>query len=92
MRSGPVPIGPGMLLEVWSEATLRDLELWLLSDRLPPGASFEEMASLVEYARRGKALESRLEDANSEILSLRGELEDANSEILSLQNQLKRIG
>jgi hypothetical protein len=36
----------------WSASTLRDLRLWLITERLPPGVTFEDLAEAAEMAAK----------------------------------------
>jgi hypothetical protein len=36
----------------WSASTLRDLRLWLITERLPPGVTLEDLAEVAEIASK----------------------------------------
>lgn len=53
----------------WHAATLEDLRLWLLSERLPPGVDFDDLVLVVDMAISAadyQEMKDRCEDAEKE--------------------------
>lgn len=78
----------------WNPSRLRDLRLWLISERLPPDVSFDELAEVVEIAEENAELadlQHKLCVAEEENQELEEENQELQQENEDLRERLEKV-